>query len=55
VPCFGLTPTITPSTDPLGLKALYWSLILYPTINQQAALKGSYGTITALKLMPIEA
>ena len=44
---------ITFSVVPLGLKALYWSRILYPAINHRATFRGSYGTMTGLKLTPV--
>ena len=45
-----LTPAITSSAVPMGLNDLYWSRILYPAMNHRATLRGSYGTIPALKL-----
>ena len=37
----------------MGLNDLYWSRILYPAMNHRATLRGSYGTIPALKLTPM--
>ncbi len=45
-----LTPAIASSAVPLGLNDLYWSRIVYPAMNRRAILRGSYGTIPALKL-----
>ena len=41
------------SAVPLGLNGLYWSCIIYPAMNHRATLRGSYGTIPALKLRPM--
>ena len=48
-----LKPALTPSAVPMGLDGLYWSCILDPAMNRRATLRGSYGTITAVKLTPM--